>query len=86
MKRKRKPDPLRCLSRKECGLCDQSLRQAARGHCGAIYAETREGCWWVPTIRDFGPAEALKRSRGNVRDGARDTRPAGDGDAARREG
>lgn len=69
--RKRKPDPLRCLRGKVCGFCDGHLASAAKGHCGGIYAETREACWWTATIRDYGPAEALKLSRTNKRDGAR---------------
>jgi hypothetical protein len=70
-KRRRKADPLRCLNKSECAWCSGSLRQAARGNCGGIYADTREACWWVPTIRDYGPAEALRMSLNNKRDGAR---------------
>lgn len=70
-RRERKPDPLRCLRGKVCGFCDGRLTSAAKGQCGGIYAETREACWWTTTIRDFGPAEALARSRTNKRDGAK---------------
>ena len=33
------------LRRRACALCDQSLLQAKRGHCGAIWE--RESCYWV---------------------------------------
>jgi hypothetical protein len=58
----------RCLYGKVCGLCEQRLADAARGHCGA--QRDRDACWWVPTIRDYGGREALSMSKTNIRDGA----------------
>ncbi len=59
-----------CLRRKVCALCDQELVKAARGQCGSIFE--RDGCWWVPTIRDYGVAEALRMSKNNQLDHAKD--------------
>lgn len=43
-----------------CIWCDQRLHKAAKGKCGWM----DEGqCWWVNTMRELGPTEAMKKYR-----------------------
>lgn len=54
----------RPLRRKICGWCEQPLERAAKGICGRMFDYWPDGtplpeCWWVATIRDYGPHEAL---------------------------
>lgn len=51
------------LKRRACMLCDQSLYQAKRGHCGAIWE--REQCFWVPAFKAQRVA-ALAAVRGDA--------------------
>jgi hypothetical protein len=45
----------RTLRRYVCAWCDQSLYQAKRGNCGAIYSD-RTTCQWVKAFKERADA------------------------------
>jgi hypothetical protein len=55
------------LRYKICGLCEQPLEQARKGHCARIWRHLG-GCVWVPLLAAYQPATALRIAGGETQD------------------